>query len=202
MKANTVITSSGAEVYENSIFRIADEYIATLSNDAEESQKLMQKPAIFRGLLKEVYLQLFKTGSEERKCNSKIDYGDIDSLDSIWDIYAKLCYRYGQAPTIINFCSMVGVHRDTISDWLHGRYRQSSAHIRTIKKWMEECEGALLDGAIQGNPGCMFALKCNYGYREAGYIYEQNTSSLEIETPRQIAQRRAGDKPDFPAVIE
>lgn len=205
MTGNTIKAESGAEIYTDDIYRLADEYVNTLASNEEESQKLMQKPATFRGLLKEIYLQLFKMGSEERghnSRNSRINYDDIGSLDNIWDIYAKLCYRYGQAPTIINFCSMVGIHRDTISDWLHGRYRQSSAHIRTIKKWMEESEGALLDGAIQGNPGCMFALKCNYGYREAGYTNEQNNQSLELETPRQIAQRRAGDKPDFPAEIE
>ena len=202
MKANTVITSSGSEVYLNNIYEEADRYIADLdAEDDEERKQLMCRPAIFRGMLKTIYLNLFKKEpGESRQYNrcSKLDYDNIEVLDELWDVYSLLAYKYNQVPSLLGFSLMTGISRDTFNDWAKGEYRQGSAHIRTIKKWMEESEGALLDGAIQGNPGCMFALKCNHGYREAGYINEQNNQSLELETPRQIAQRRAGEKPELP----
>lgn len=206
MKANTVITSSGSEVYLNNIYEEVDRYIAELdAEDDEERKKLMRRPAIFRGMLKTIYLNLFKKeAGESRQHNrcSRIDYDNVEVLDELWDVYSLLAYKYNQVPSLLGFSLMTGISRDTFNDWAKGEYRQGSAHILSVKKHLQETEGALFDSAATGNPGAMFLLKANFNYREIGCINEQNTQSLELETPRQITQRRAVEKPDFPQEIE
>lgn len=207
MKANTVITASGAEVYLNNIYEEVDKYISDLdAEDDEERKKLMRRPAIFRGMLKTIYLNLFKKEpGENRQYNrcSRVNYDNVEVLEELWDVYSLLAYKYNQVPSLLGFSLMTGISRDTFNDWANGEYRQGSTHLRTmIKSHLQETEGALFDSAATGNPGAMFLLKTNYNYREAGYINEQNNQSLELETPRQIAQRRAGEKPDFPQEIE
>ena len=74
---------------------------------------------------------------------------------------------------------MIGVDNNTISSWTSGEYRAS--HNLTIEKWYKECEGSLLDGAIENNSiGCIFALKANYGYTETPQrlIVEANNPGL------------------------
>lgn len=81
MKANTVITASGAEVYLNNIYEEVDRYISDLdAEDDEERKKLMRRPAIFRGMLKTIYLNLFKKEPGESRLNnrgSRVNYDDM-----------------------------------------------------------------------------------------------------------------------------
>ena len=69
---------------------------------------------------------------------------------------------------------MIGIVNDTFTRWLNGTVRAGesgelgSLHCRTVKKWKQECELSLLDGATEQNSiGCIFGLKANYGYTEA-----------------------------------
>ena len=84
---------------------------------------------------------------------------------------------------------MIGVNNDTINAWKNGEYRNGpgSLHSRTVKKWLAECESALLDGAVENNGiGCIFALKANYGYTETApaqvpYSGDRRQSLEEIQ---------------------
>lgn len=203
MKANTVITSSGAEVYLSNIYEEADRYIAALdAEDDEERKKLMRRPAIFRGMLKTIYLNLFKKEPGESRLNnrgSKVNYDNLEILDGLWDTYALLCYRYNQTPNLLGFGLMTGVSRNTIGDWSRGKYNSSSERICTIQKWKEESEGALYDSAATGNPGAMFLLKCCHSYSEQGGISQHDEVVLNnIESPQRIASRHIGEKPELP----
>lgn len=174
MKNNAIKIDSGIEVYETEIHRYADEYINSLSDDASEITSLMRKPPIFKGLLKYININLFRITDKDKKYNNKnsrIDYSDINLLNSLWDIYTGLCYKYLQNPTILNFSLFTGISMDAFNDWKTGKCRSnndeiSSKHSQSYKKWLSECEASLYDGAASGNPGSMFLLKANYGYTE------------------------------------
>ena len=71
------------------------------------------------------------------------------------------------------------------------------------KKWLAECEGALYDTAMTGNPGAMFLLKSNYGYTETPQRIEitgANAPALSQEDIRQIADQAR--KESIPELIE
>ena len=199
---NTVRAENGAEVYKEDVLAIADEYTAETFPDCEEDEikMLMRKSQPFKGMLKYINNRLFKLKDGDIKYNNKnsnIDYGDIDYINRLWDIYTSLCYRYLQNPTLLNFSLFTGIANETFSDWISGNYRggtdgASSVHCQTAKKWQEECEAALYDTAMTGNPGAMFLLKSNYGYTETPQRIEitgANTPALSQEDIRQIADQ-------------
>ena len=210
---NTVRAENGAEVYKEKVLEIADEYTAETFPDCEEDEikMLMRKSQPFKGMLKYINNRLFKLKDGDIKYNNKnsnIDYSDIDYINRLWDIYTSLCYRYLQNPTLLNFSLFTGIANETFSDWINGNYRggidgASSVHCQTAKKWQEECEAALYDTAMTGNPGAMFLLKSNYGYTETPQRIEitgANTPALSQEDIRQIADQAR--KESIPELIE
>lgn len=200
--ANTVRAENGAEVYKHDVDVITDEYIAETFPDCNEDEvkTLMRKSQPFRGMLKYINSRLFKLKEGDIKYNNKnsnIDYGNIDYINRLWDIYTSLCCRYLQNPTIFNFSLFTGIDMDTFNCWKTGENRggvdgASSAHAESYKKWLSECEGALYDTAMTGNPGAMFLLKSNYGYTETPQRIEitgAQTPALSQDEIRQIAEQ-------------
>ena len=186
MKENTVMTDQGIEIYTDRIYQLADEYISTLDNP--EDIKGLNK-GLFTGMIKYIYQNCFY--------NNPLDNEDISTLDSIFNIYTSLCYRYNKRPTLLNFSLMVGINPDTFNTWKRGEYRGGlgSLHSETVKKWLAECESALVDGAIEQNGiGCIFALKANYGYTETApaqipYSGDSRKSLEQIAAEHGIEQR-------------
>lgn len=210
---NTVRAENGAEVYKEKVLEIADEYTAETFPDCDEDEikMLMRKSQPFKGMLKYINNRLFKLKDGDIKYNNKnsnIDYSDIDYINRLWDIYTSLCYRYLQNPTLLNFSLFTGIANETFSDWISGNYRggtdgASSVHCQTAKKWQEECEAALYDTAMTGNPGAMFLLKSNYGYTETPQRIEitgTQAPALSQEDIRQIADQAR--KESLPELIE
>ena len=195
--ANTIKTENGAEIYENKIMVLADEYIDSLP----DPESINNNPSLFTGMIKYIYKRLFKY--------NPVNNDDITILDDIWGIYTELCYKYNKRPTLLNFSLMVGVSNDTFNAWKNGEYRAgeggaSSAHSLTVKKWLKECESSLVDGATERNSvGCIFALKANYGYTETPQRIEitgANAPALSQEDIRQIADQAR--KESIPEMIE
>ena len=191
--SNTVRAENGTEIYETKIHELADEYIMQAFRDCEDDEikALMRKAQPFKGMLKYIYNNLFKMTDKDINYNNKnsnIDYGDINLLNDLWGIYTELCYRYLQNPTILNFSLFTGIDTDTFNSWKNGEYKggadgASSAHSVSVKKWLKECEAALYDSAMTGNPGPMFLLKANYGYTET----PQRVEMVNGQQPEQIA---------------
>ena len=206
--ANTIRTENGAEIYENKIMVLADEYIDSLP----DPESINNNPSLFTGMIKYIYKHLFKPGKRDKvkyNANTVLDTGDIDLLNNIWDVYTELCYKYNKRPTILNFSLLIGVSSDTIDTWRRGEYRAgsdgaSSAYSDSVKKWLKECESSLVDGATERNSvGCIFALKANYGYTETPQRIEitgANAPALSQEDIRQIADQAR--KESIPELIE
>ena len=204
MKNNTVKikakdSAKPIEVYESDINLYADEYIQSLDNPDSIYQS-----SVFTGMVKYIYMHLFKPDKVQMyNCNSVLNTQDIESIDRIWNRYTLLCYKYRKRPTLLNFSLLVGISMDTINTWIRGEYRNASAlHSETAKKWKSECEGALIDGAIDNNSvGCIFALKACYGYAETAPVQTATQDNKPRMSAEQIAERHKGAKmpelPDF-----
>lgn len=198
--ANNVKLENGAEIYIDQAYALADQYIQEMQDQEgytdEEMRALMRKPQSFKGMLKYIYNNLFKIRDIDIKYNNKnsrIDYGDINLLNNIWSIYTTLCYKYLQNPTLLNFSLFSGIDRDTFKSWMAGEYREGDGEARgkrsaIVKKWKSECESALVDSAMTGNPGPMFLLKADYGYTEAPQLV-QVVGNAPDQTAADIAAR-------------
>lgn len=202
MKDNTV-NVDGIDVYENKIYELCDEYINNLDADIKEAESKITKRSTFRGMLKYIYINLFKPKKGENiynnsiKRNSNLNYDDIELLNDIWDIYTGLCYKYNQGPSLLNFSVLTGISSDWLNDVEKGNIRTgsdgaSSAHCQSVKKWLEECEAGLYDEAGSGNPGAMFLLKSNYGYSEQPQQIRIIGENAPQQSREEIAARHAG----------
>lgn len=122
-------------IYENAIYRVADEYAESLVSDYMPPDRVQERLSTFkgfRGLLNYEYIRLFKPTASNPKhrrdqyttmVNSVLDYNDIDLLDSIFDVYVSLCAKYNQLPSVLNFCTMTGLTYQTVKSWLDGAVR-------------------------------------------------------------------------------
>ena len=163
---NTVTSNNGSEVYENSINYYADEYIDSL-HDCEEIYKPNSNQ--FTGLIKYI----------NRKVNfDRSILADINILNTIWELYTDLVYKYNQKPTIEEYSILVGISRDTMYSWLNGECRNNdicdtlgTTRSDTVKKWQEECRLGRYKGAASGNVGMIFLCKAVDGMVETAPVH-------------------------------
>ena len=113
------------------------------------------------------------------------NYTNIDLYNILWDIYTNICYKFLIKPTIQRYSIFTGINKSTFNRWTELSNPNDKRRV-SVKKWLNECESVLYDDAINtGNVGCLFALKCNYGYKES-VIVETNNNVSE-KTVEEIA---------------
>lgn len=81
MRDNTTLTKEGIEVYENAIFRFADDFICNelqMTQDNPDYQKIINKNF--------VQMIFYIRENIEKPSND-----DIQLLDGLFDIFVKLC---------------------------------------------------------------------------------------------------------------
>lgn len=168
--ANTIRAENGAEIYRNAIYQISDEYISDILDiDIDKTKKAENKKMIadnFGDMILYIADRIKKPSND-----------DIKLLDDIFEIYKRLCVRYGVLPTLETFSDLVSINNATFTDWMNEEYRAGSAHGKTVKKWKEECRGKLVDSLHQQPGTCanrIFIAKAAYGMVE--------TAPRQIET--------------------
>lgn len=200
MQDNVVQTESG-EVYTHEMLEAIDEYIRQL-----DDPEMIYKPMVFNGCMKYVYMQVFKPDKPQLyNSRSKLDTGDIDLLNKLWDLYTLVCAKYGHRPTVLRFSILVGISMETFDSWMKKEWRnKDDKHSESVKRWTKEAENALFDGASESNSiGAIFLLKSNFGYRETAPSPVELETRPPIDTPEQIAARHASaalqmpEKPDL-----
>ena len=166
MQNNTTIANNGAEVYTDRIFELADDYISTLRDDEE-----LYKPNSnqFTGMIKYINRNIHFDRSI---------LADINILNTIWELYTELVYKYNQKPTIEEYSILIGISRDTMYSWLNGECRNNdiceklgTSRSDTVKKWQEECRLGRYKGAASGNVGMIFLCKAVDGMVETAPIH-------------------------------
>lgn len=162
MTDNTVKTSGGANIYLHDIYYYADEYIQSeLDGDTDSVQDSF--PAMILYIADNI---------------SKPDNADIQLLDSIFNIYIRLCSKYKVLPTLEMFSFLINVSRDTIHSWSVGEYRASTGHSDTAKKWFSTCKSFTVNrlhnkGGTDAN--LIFIAKAAYGMAETAPVQTEST---------------------------
>ena len=161
-------TQDGAEVIENPMIILAQEYAKRLPNpDALTAPN----SHTFTGLIKYI---------NKNMAYSRDILADINILNNIWEQYTDLVYTYLQKPTIEEYAILIGVHRDSIYAWMNGEYRSNdyceklgSSRPDTVKKWQSECALGRYKGAASGNVGMIFLCKAVDGMVETAPVQVQ-----------------------------
>ena len=203
MTDSIVLASGNIEVYQSEIDILCDEYISSLPDG-----NMIYKSTVFSGMLNYIYQHKLKYIIKADKDINNINqyYNNYKFLDDIfYNVYVNLCTKYNITPSIIQFCVLTDVNREILGDIAKGVFRANGSkanpeNSRTVKKWYNTCESMLLSKATnESSIGSIFALKANYGYREAPQQLEVLTGSEQTATPEQIAERyKDTAKPSLP----
>lgn len=167
MKDNTVTATDGSEVYTHEIYRLSDEYISTELNNPEDIYDV----SVFTGMILYISDNISKPSND-----------DIELLDSIFNIYIRLCTKYRILPTLECFSMLININPGTLSDWSSGALRSniyydsegryikdfaawqlnhrgeqyrvepSTAHAEAVKKWKNICKNFLVN-SLQNSRG-------------------------------------------------
>ena len=113
---HTVRADSGIEVYESKITEYLDQYVKEHRTDLD---KLTQGK--WNALLMDVRDAVINRDDLMSTVNRSAYDGR--KIDSICDIYIKLCYMHEKEVSINGFSFLTGINRDTIYSWGNGEYR-------------------------------------------------------------------------------
>ena len=179
MKDNAITTVDGMEVYKNNINYYADEYIRReleLDHVDQDSKQIV----------KDNFVDMLFYISDRI---TKPDNADIKALDYIFNVYVRLCSKYGVNPTLEAFSFLVDIDRTTFTNWLNGQYR-TAEHLNTVKKWLNICKGFLVNnlGNSKGtDANKIFIAKAAYGMAETKAVEQEQITGAR-KTVEQIAQ--------------
>lgn len=169
MSDNTV-KADGIEVYTHDIYYYADQYI---KQELEIEKVDVENRSIVKYYFNDM---IFYIADNINKPSND----DIELLDSIFNIYIRLCTKYDVLPTLENFSFLVKIHNSTFSDWRNGEYR-SSTHSKTVKKWFDTCKSFLVNN-LQNSKGVdankIFIAKAAYGMAETAPVQADKVIGL------------------------
>lgn len=166
------------KIYNNTIYSLVDDFIDREYAGLTENE-LKENKAFFPLLIDYLYNNYIG----DLLCNKgykKVVYNDIDTIDSLFNIYISLVYKYkwNNKPYIVEFSLFTGINKDTFYQWLNGEYNYiasnqsdnalkdciTSRHTDAVRKWISVCERALLDN--NDTIKDIFILKAKHGYRD------------------------------------
>lgn len=188
MKDNTVTTADGIEVYKHNIKYYADEYIINELDIDHVDQDNKQ-------IVKDNFVDMLFYISDHI---TKPDNADIKALDYIFNVYVRLCSKYGVNPTLEAFSFLVDIDRTTFTNWLNGQYR-TAEHLNTVKKWLNICKGFLVNnlGNSKGtDANKIFIAKAAYGMAETKAVEQEQITGAR-KTVEQIAQDIGVDQLEY-----
>lgn len=176
MTDNT-IKANGIEVYTHDIYSCTDQFIQEeLGGDDKR--------------VKENFARMILYIADRIK---KPSHDDIVLLDGVFQIYVRLCIKYGTLPSLEMFAQLVKTNRATFGDWARGEYRANTGeYSTTIKDWRETCRSFVVDrlhNSDKVNVNLIFIAKANYGMKEAvGEQIEEKNPSRPVMTAQEIHQ--------------
>lgn len=191
---NIICTYNGVEIYNDDISVLCSEY----ESQYDDIEERINKPMFFTGLIVYINRHLFQNITDRAYNN---DYNGLNKI--FFDCFLPLCSKYNRTVTLQNFCIMTGISNDTLSQILSGNYKDGSKvnqeTFRTVKKWKDTAETALIDSGMAGNPVfSIFALKAGHGWRETAPEPPQ-LDIIQQSTPEEISARyQDAKRPELP----
>lgn len=186
VKADTSHNAELVEVYTSDIFRLADEFIQT-ELDGKRDRDLLKSE--FRNMVFYIHDSI-----------PRVDNNNIELIDSIFNIYIRLCAKCSVLPTLEAFSWLTGIDNATFSDWMNGEYRKlTPEYSKTVKKWKETCKGSLVYDLTQkggSDINKIFIAKAVYGMAETAPVPAEPIRRLEPLTSSQVVARLGGETED------
>ena len=112
----------------------------------------------------------------------KVNIEDVKELDKRFSIFTYVAAGCRCIPTLINYCTMVGISYNTLMNWRRSENR-SKTHKQFCEKWSEFCKGAAINEAARGSIGAMYICKAVHGLVEQASQQPITQNNLYINAP-------------------
>lgn len=198
-------TEEKTEVYNNAIEEAISQYC--IDHNLEQKDLYTMDQSRWNSVLMYIYQYAFKpVDTDKRQYNehSNINYGDIDLLKSVCNIYINLCYEYSKEISILGFSKLTGINPDTIYTWgkEDGLSRGTSEIYKNLNREREESLSVRLVSG-RGNPvGILGILNRHYGWnmgQPRGQDSRQKAPDLPGLERKYLEQTPdQGQKPELP----
>jgi hypothetical protein len=200
--ANTVITDTGIEVYENDITLYLKQYIdgRQIEDMNRETQSRWNAALLY------IYKYVFEMDRDKLKYPDKDTYND-KLINDICDIYINLCYEYDKEVSILGFCKLTGINPDTVYSWGSEERRISSSCSEIYKKLKQENEESLSNKLISGSANPMKILPAlnrrhNWNMPNTPQGEGRKTKSIEqIAAEHSLITDKNTSELEFPDVV-
>lgn len=190
---NILVRYNDMVITENDLENCINRYLSTLINPDD----IYKNHRLFNGMLLYLYKHLIVYILPDSYNN------DYDLLDNIFmNIYIPLCYIYNHIPSISNFSILTRLQYSYIYDLHTGTYKDGSIVNNKskliVKKWIDICNGELLDNIIHTNSiGSMFLAKV-HGFREDNITQVNLTVNIPTISEKQLNAIAGSDYPTLP----
>ena len=193
-------------IYKNNIYALVDEVKELEQFSGLTDEELKNNKAFFPVLVNYIYNNYIGDllGNKHGK---QVIYKDIQQIDYIFNIYIELVYLYkwNNKPFIVEFSNLTGINKDTIYNWLNGVDNNNNIYkdgvtvsdyltrerSDIVRKWVNVCEQALLNGADSSTIRDIFILKAKHGYRD-------NNNDIQIT----VNHKNIISADDLPALLD
>lgn len=139
------------DYYTNRIDDCINEFCIEYNINDLESSTQNKWNACIKYIYNHIFKPIDKSLLRDSKCNSIIDYNDIDLINGLLEHYIYLCNLYSKAVNITSFCSLIGISRTLIYDWSIGKARELNPAFSCIYKTLDKArEESLSDLLISG----------------------------------------------------
>jgi len=101
-----------------------------------------------------------------------IDISDPVQVDERCRQYIEYCEKERIHPVIIGMGAFIGVHRDTVRNWMNGVYKEDT-HLGIIKKWVTYIDYIHMSRLASGDGdtiSSIYVSKATLGYRDSSDI--------------------------------
>ncbi len=162
-----ITTEQKVEVYKNDIDLYVQEYAEEHKLKDSDLHSMTQNR--WNSVLFYIYDHVFKPLKSDVKRyneNSNIDYSNQGLIDTVCDMYIRLCSEYEKEISVLGFSKMTGITTETIYAWNNGPETQRGTS-GIVKKLATEREASLSDKLVSGkiNPvGVLGVLNRYYGW--------------------------------------
>ena len=186
-------------IYKNNIYALVDDVKDLEQFKGLSDSELKENKAFFPTLIDYIYNNYIGDllGNKHGK---QIIYRDINQIDYLFYIYIDLVnkYKWNNKPFMVEFSTYTGISRDTIYQWLNGLennnkgVQESEVLTRErsdiVRKWVDICERALLNGSDASTVRDIFILKAKHGYRDNNNVVEVNINHKQVISADELPQ--------------
>ena len=119
-------------------------------------------------------------------------YLNLDRLEILLHEYIYVSYIYGQYISIIDFCRLAGIARQTFYDWIHGKSRKDNEQAKRIIESLREERNISIQYALESPSRCLGALavlrhECNW--TQESITDFADTNGLICADPQSVKDR-------------